>query len=135
MPFLRTKVSYNGRLEQPLSSGDGFVGNPAPYSKSSDADQILTPDIVGGGFVIQVGTLTAKRALTFPAAVDLLASFPSMNVGDTFPFVLSNGNTANFNVWIANGTGMTKAGLAEVAYHSSRTFLIEKTSETTVVLY
>ena len=135
MPFGRVLFSADSNLGQPLRAGDGFVANVLIKENAADAALVLTVADVAGGFVTQTTTLTADRIFTTPTAALLAADFPTMDVGDSFVFVVSSAQTGAFDIILAGGTGVTLKGAGNVGLQSSRTFVLVKTAAATFDLY
>ena len=136
--FNRTMVSPDGRLPQPSRAGDGLLANFSPYSFSAEVDATLTIAQLSGGFIHQGSVLNSDVVYTLPTAADLAAAFPSMDIGDSWSFVVTNSQAASFKVVIAVNTGITKVGSSnalKVATQSSRIFTLVKTGAATFDLY
>lgn len=135
MAFGRVGFSADGRLPQPLKVGDGIVANVAVHSKTDDAAATITTTQLAGGFIQQSGTLTAGRTITTPTGTLLDAAFPTMDVGDSFCFVVSNANAGAQNLTVAGGTGVTLTGSGVIPQYGSRMFALVKTGTATYSLY
>jgi len=131
--FGRVLFSADGRLGQPLRSGDGFVGNPSVKNFAAETDETITTAELSGGSIQQGTTLTSDVIYTLPTSVLVEAEFPEMDVGDTFIFEVTNAQAGAFDVVIAVGAGMTAIGAnntLSVPPQTTRWFKLIKTSTT-----
>ena len=135
MGFQRPLTSATGKLLQPLQPGDGFLANVKVHAKSDDAAATLTVQQVAGGFIHQAGTLTAGRILTTPTAALLAAGLPEMEIGDSFAFLVTNGNAGAFAITLAGGADVTLVGSGAVPQFGSRIFVLVKTAAEEFDLY
>ena len=138
MPFIRTQVSADGKLPQPLRQGDGWVANLAPVNFNTESDETLTVAQIGGGSILQGLTLTSDVTYTLPTAALIVAEWPEMDVGDAYSFYVANNQAAIFGVIIAVGAGITAIGTnnnLHVARQSSKMFTLVKTAAATFDLY
>jgi len=138
MGFIRGLVNYNGNLPSALQAGEGMLANFGPLVNNLDASLVLTVADLSGGYIYQGATITATRLFVLPTAAAILAAWPSMGIGDSFPFVVTNAQTAAFTLAVGLGSGITQAGTAgfsNIANLSSRIFLLQKTSSSTLLLY
>lgn len=138
MPFIRTLVSADGKLPQPLRQGDGWVANLAPVNFNTQSDETLTVAEIGGGAILQGLTLTSDVSYTLPTAALIVAEWPEMDVGDAFSFYVANNQAAAFDVIIVVGTGITAVGTNNnltVAPQASKMFTLVKTAAATFDLY
>lgn len=136
--FLRTLVSADGKLGQPLRSGDGFVANLGPVNFNTESDETLTTAQIGGGCVLQGLTLTSDVVYTLPTAALIVAEFPEMDNGDAFTVYVGNNQAAAFDVVIAVGAGITAVGTNNnltVAPQSGKLFTLVKTGAATFNLF
>ena len=138
MGFIRTEVAGAGRLPHILRAGDGYVANVLPKEFASETDETLSISELSGGHIIQGVTLTSDVIYTLPTSVIIEAEWPEMDVGDSYVFYVGNTQAAAFDVVIALGAGMTKAGsnnTLSVPPQGGRMFVLVKTSTTTHDLY
>jgi hypothetical protein len=135
MGFKRALVSDTGKLPQPLRAGDGFIANPSVHDIAADAAAVLTTAQLSGGFITNTTTLTADRAVTTPTAALIAAEFPSMDVGDSFPFFVANRQAGAFDLIVAGGTGVTLKGAGNVVQQAGCMFVLVKTAAATFDLY
>ena len=126
MSFVRALVRDKG-LEREAVAGDGWLANPAIVTDATDAAATITVAAIQAG-VWQRTTLTATRADTFPIATLILAALPFMNVGDTYPFVISNSDASD-KITATTAAGITLSGNVDILANTFRIFLIRKTSE------
>jgi len=136
--FGRVLFSVDSRMGQPLRAGDGFVGNPAVKNFAAETDETITTAELGGGSIQQGTTLTSDVIYTLPTSVLVEAEFPEMDIGDCFPFEVTNAQAGAFDVVIAVGVGMTAIGAnnsLSVPPQSTRWFKLIKTSNTTHDLF
>ena len=136
MGFHRFHAVEEGRLGQPSRAGLGLTANFSVFNKADDAAVALTVAQVAGGFIAQTGVLTADRIFTTPTAALLLAEWPEMDVGDSYSFVVSCNQVGAFDIILAGGTDVTlAAGAGNLASQASRTYVLVKTSATTMDLF
>lgn len=136
--FGRVPFSEDGKLAQPLRAGAGLVANVAVKNYNAEADATLTVVDIGGGVVHQGLTLTSDVTYTLPTSTLIDAAFASMDVGDAFSFIVTNAQSAAFDVIIAVGAGMTAIGTNNsltVSPQASRVFHLIKTAANTFDLY
>lgn len=132
MGFLRVSASADGKLKQPLRAGAGFISNVSPTLFDTEVDTTLTVAQISGGAVIQGGILTSIVNYTLPASLDIVAEWPTMDVGDAFTFYVGNAQPAALDVIILMGTGTTlRTNTNRVGPKSGRMFTLIKTSDTT----
>lgn len=138
MAFFRNNLIGPDRLPQQSRAGDGLQANFLPVRKSTDASVTLTLDDVNRGLIQQDLTLTAARTWTLPTAAILAAAWTNMDIGDTYSFVVTNGQAAAFKIIIAVGTGITAIGTnnsLSTPPECSRFFTLKKTAAATFDLY
>ena len=138
MGFKRGLVSADAKLPQPLRAGDGFIANVGIKAFAAEADATITTAELSGGVIFQGTTLTSDVVYTLPTAALVLAEFPTMDVGDTFSFFVTNSQAGAFDVVIAVGTDITAVGAnntLSVPPQCSRLFTLVKTSATEMDLY
>jgi hypothetical protein len=112
-----------------MRQGDGILANISPVEVTADTAQTLTVAQIAGGAINYTG-FSAGRNLTTPAAADILAAYPDMDVGDSFSFLVSI-QDAFAGTWVA-GAGVTLAGRATTPASSWSWVVVTKTSDTTV---
>lgn len=129
--FVRPYVREDG-CERPARVGDGFLANPLITTVATAGNLTIgVPAILGGiaRFTGAAGGVT----YTTPTAALLLAAMPEMDIGDTYVFMISN--TAAQAATIAGGDGVTAVAGNLVVNATSKMFVLEKTSATTMNLY
>lgn len=122
---------YKDGLEVEARAGDGFSANPRYVLNSTAGNQTISLNQILGGIAAFSGAAGAVTYTTDTAA-NILAAMPAMDIGDTYVFMLSN--TAAQVATIAGGTGVTASGNLTVNA-TSKMFVLEKTSATTMNLY
>jgi len=138
MGFKRALVSADGKLPQPMRVGDGLLANFSPKNYNAEADATLTVVDISGGQICQGLTLTSDVTYTLPTSALILAAFDTMDIGDAYSFVVTNSQSAAYDVIIAVGTGQTAVGTNNsltVSPQSSRVFTLIKTAAATMDLY
>ena len=70
-----------------------------------------------------------------PTAAAILALDPAAQVGDSFEFTIRNIADGAETITLTGGVGVTIDGTATIEQSNQKTFLVVKTSETTVTLY
>ncbi len=138
MPFLRTLVSPDGRLPQPLRAGAGILANMAPDARAAETDETLTVANISGGLIHQGTTLTSDVIYTLPTAALIAAEYTTMDIGDAYTFAVNNAQAAAFDVVIGAGVGNTAVGAnnsLSVPPQSTRLFTLVKTAAATFDLY
>ncbi len=138
--FIRAQVSNDGRLPQPMRAGDGMLANFGIKAFAAEADATLTVGDIAGGMIFQGTTLSSDVVYTMPTATLIQAAdiFSSMDIGDSYSFLVVNSQVGAFDVVIAVGTGITKVGAnntISVAPQTSRIFCLVKTGTNTFNLY
>lgn len=115
-----------------FGSADVYAGRLMEvYSVASIADSAvtLTAAQVKNGIIAQ--TPTANRAVTLPAAADLLALCPRAVVGSSFEFTLQNLASTTYTSTLTASDTFTIVGSAVVAAASSATFRVVFSNVTT----
>ena len=122
---------YDGGLERESRVGDGYLDKPLVTTNSSAGNQTITVAMIMGGAAVFTGAAGAVQ-YTVDTAANILAAMPSMDIGDTYCFTVTNtaAQTATLNTAV---TGVTYAGFT-TANAQTRTGIIEKTSSTTIKL-
>lgn len=128
--FVRPLVAEKG-TSRSARVGDGWGAMPKRVVNSGAGAQTISLEQILGGLAVFTGAAGAVTYTTDTAA-NILAAMPDMDVGDTFAFCLSN--TAAQAATIAGGTGVTASGNL-VVNATSKFFVLEKTSATTMNLY
>ena len=137
MPFNRRMVR-EGALARPSNVGDGLDANFSIKAFAAEADATLLLSELDGGLIFQGTTLTSDVVYTLPTAAAVAIAFADMDIGDAWSFVVTNSQLAAFDVVIAVGVGITKAGAnntLSVPPQSSRIFTLVKTAAATFDLY
>lgn len=140
MGFNRALVSPDAKMPQPMRAGDGLLANFKVKAYAAEVDANISLSELAGGLIIQGTTLTSAVTYTLPTAAAILAAvgFSSMDVGDSYSFVVTNAQAAAFLVTIAVNTGITAVGAnnsLSVVAQSSRVFTLTKTSSTAMTLH
>lgn len=138
MGFIRALVSDDGRIPQPLRSGDGLMSNFNVTAFAAETDADITMAQLGGGHLLQGVTLTSDVTYTLPLAATIAAAWDAMDIGDSYSFVVTNSQVGAFDVVIAVNTGITAIGAnntLSVPPQSSRVFTLTKTAAATFNLY
>lgn len=132
MGFNRVLLSKDAKLPQPMRAGDGLVANFGVYQGADAADTLTVADIAGGYVLASV---TGARTYTLDTAANIAAAFDTMDIGDSFSFVVTVSKATNA-VTVAVGTGITlQSGGGVVAPQSSRVFVLVKTGAATFDLF
>lgn len=138
MGFIRTLVSPDGKLPQPLRAGDGMLANFSVDIRAAETDETLTLGNIAGGLLIQGTTLTSDVVYTLPTAAIVVAAFDTMDVGDAFSFLVKNSQVGAFDVVIAVGAGITAVGANNTLStppQATNVFTLVKTAAATFNLY
>jgi hypothetical protein len=122
-------IVQDGALSRAARTGDTIL-NPVISTVTADAAATITAAQIAGGVVQYTGFTTAAKNLTTDTAVNILAAFTGMDVGDSISFMVSCVN-AFAGTYVA-GTGVTLAGRATTPASSYSLIYITKTSATTV---
>lgn len=130
MGFLRVQVSNASNTLRPSRQGDGITAAISVEEVTADANATLTVAQISKGAILYTG-FSAGRTLTTPTAALILAAFPSMDIGDSYSFIVSI-QDAFAGTWVA-GTGVTLGGRATTPASSFSWVVLEKTSATTVL--
>lgn len=131
MAYTRAKVSRQG-LDHKSRSGDGWLAFPRRTDQSTDSNQTIAAAAIAGGLYSRSGTNT-NRTDTTDTAVNILAMFPEMDIGDTFVLAVSNPTAGTLT--LAGGVGVTASGNLTIAATSRGFLVFEKTSATTMTAY
>lgn len=126
--FARALVSTDGMF-RPARNGDGLCAYLAPITQATDSNQVISAQSLSNGLYIRSG-MTAARTDTTDTAVNILAQFPNMDVGDTMLAIISV--TVAFALNLAAGAGVTLGAKTSIPASSFGMLLITKTSATTV---
>ena len=127
--FSRAQVSDKLGKTRDARVGDGLLAAVSLATQSTDSNQTMTADKIAGGVYYRSGA-TAARSDTTDTAVNILAQFSNMDIGDTFLFGISM-QTA-FVLTILAGAGVTLAGKTTVPASGFGFFLLERTGAATV---
>lgn len=128
--FVRPLV-YDLGVPRPSRAGDGILGNPLLGSISADANSTITTALIAGGVILRTGA-TVGRTDTTDTAANILAAYPSMDVGDSFLFVESN--ASGQTITLAGGVGVTASGNLSIPNGSAKICVLTKMSATTMNL-
>lgn len=118
-----------GGLSRNSRAGDSLIANASPQVITADAVDTITVAKIAAGVIVYSG-LTAGRNLTTDTAANILAAYPSMDIGDSIELMISC--TAAFAGTYVAGAGVTLVGRATVPASSHVHVFIRKTSATTV---
>jgi len=129
MSFVRACV-YDKNQEREARTGDGMLMNLRPVVNAAAGAQTISLSQILGGAAVFTGAAGAVTYTT-ETAVAILAAMPNMDIGDTYSFLVSN--TAAQAATVAGGTDVTATGNL-VVNGTSKTFVLEKTSATTMGL-
>jgi hypothetical protein len=121
-------IVQDGALSRAARNGDTIL-NPVISTVTADAAATISAAQIAGG-VVQYTAFSAGRVLTTDTAVNILAAFTGMDVGDSISLVVSC--VAAFAGTYAAGAGVTLAGRATTPASSYSLIYITKTSATTV---
>lgn len=128
--FIRPLVFENG-IPRPSRAGDGFAANPLASSMAVDAASTITVEKLAGGLILRSGA-TAARTDTTDTAVNILAAFPGMDIGDSFIFKISV--QVAFAITVAGGAGVTASGNLVIAANGVKDFVLTKTGAAAMTL-
>ena len=129
--FVRPEVMDAG-MERQARVGDGFLAMPRVVLNDAAGNQTISVNQILGGIARFTGAAGAVTYTT-PTAALLLAAMPAMDIGDTYVFMVSN--TAAQAATLAGGTDVTAVAGNLVVNATSKMFVLEKTSATTMNLY
>ena len=127
--FTKGLISKSGQMQKALQSDNPMCGLVAIVNPAVGAS-VITAGMLSGG--VYVSAITSAVTHTTDTAVNILAANPDMSIGDTAAVIVSN-PTAHI-LTLAGGTGVTASGTLTVAAGAARTFLLTKTSETTMTI-
>jgi hypothetical protein len=130
MGFARAMVRDAG-MERESRVGDGSLSAFKITTIATAGDLTVPVAAVQGGIAVYTGAAGAV-AYTLPLAADLIAAFPSMDIGDSFEFLMVN--TAAQVATITTNTGLTLAGSAVTINAASKRMLFTKTAATTMTV-
>jgi len=100
---------------------------------SSGASTYTTPEFVGR-MILRDPNGGAVSDVT-PTAAALIALDPAAQVGDSYEVTIRNTANASETITLTGGVGVTVVGTATIAQSNQKTFLVVKTSETTISAY
>lgn len=123
------RVVQDGGLARQGTGGDVGVELATPLVIATDANRTITVADISLGVLAFTG-FTAGRTLTTDTAVNILAAFPLLNVGEAVSMQIGI-STAFAGTWAA-GAGVTLKGKAAVPASGAATIYFIKTSATTV---
>lgn len=118
----------DGGLQRTSRLGDNTNTGMSLTAIATDTAQTLTAAQMAGG-AVQFTSFTAGRAVTTDTAVNILALYPAMDIGDQM-WLLVSAQAAFAATWAA-GTGVTLAGRATTPASSSTWICITKTAAAT----
>lgn len=121
---------YKSGQQQKALQGDNPLCGLVPYLNAATGADVIDPEMLAGGvYIVAIGSAVTHTTAT---AAAILAANPDMSVGDTAAVVFSNPTA--YVLTVAGGTGVTASGTLTVAAGVSRTFLLTKTSATTMTI-
>lgn len=126
--FSRARIDQDG-TERAVRGGDGYLANPLITTNAAAGDQAITLAMISGGAGVFTGAAGGVK-YTIPAAADIIAAFPEMDIGDSLVFTITN-TAAQVATLNTAATGVTYAGFT-TANAATRTGIITKTSGTAV---
>ena len=130
MAMFNQNLIYKSGQQQKALQGDNPMCGLVPYTNAAAGASTITASMLAGGiYIVAIGSAVTH---TTDTAVKLLAANPDMSVGDSAAVIFSNPTA--FVLTVAGGTGVTASGTLAVAAGSSRTFLLTKTSNTTMTI-
>jgi hypothetical protein len=116
-------------MERQARAGDGWLANPVITTNAASGNQSITIAMIAGGAGVFTGAAGGVQ-YTIPAAADIIAAFPQMDIGDSLTFTITN-TAAQVATLNTAATGVTYAGFT-TANAQTRTGIITKTASTTV---
>ena len=122
------EAMYDGAMLRPGKPGDS-IQSPNPFVVAADAVDTITVDKIASRFLQYTG-FTAGRNLTTDTAVNILAAFPDLNIGESIVMIVSC--VAAFAGTYVAGAGVTLAGRATTPASSFSYITITKTAAATV---
>ena len=130
MAMFNQSLIYKSGQQQKALQGDNPMCGLVPYTNAATgASTITAPMLAGGVYIVAIGSAVTH---TTDTAVNLLAANPDMSIGDTAAVIFSNPTA--YVLTVAGGTAVTASGTLTVAAGASRTFLLTKTSATTMTI-
>ena len=130
MTMFTKGLIYKSGQQQKALQGDNPLCGLMPYTNAATGASTITATMLAGGiYIVAIGSAVTH---TTDTAVNLLAANPDMSVGDSAAVIVSNPTASALT--LAGGTGVTASGTLTVAAGASRTFLLTKTSATTMTL-
>lgn len=122
-PFI--KASDSGALFSDRGGVVNIVGSAAStYGLPEFTGRMIMRDPAGG-----------TPSDVTPTAAALLALDPAAQVGDSFEITIKNTADNAETITLTAGVGVTITGTATIVQNNMKTFLVVKTSETTVTVY
>ena len=122
-------VQDQGGLSRNSRAGDSMLSWANPVVIAADAVDTLTVAKIASGAIVYTG-FTAGRNLTTDTAANILAAFPTMDIGDSIYLEISS--TAAFAGTFVAGAGVTLKGRATVPASSHVHVYIIKTAAATL---
>lgn len=130
MPLFTKDVIYKSGQHQKRNQGDNPTCGLVAYTNAATGASTITPEMMAGG--VYVVAITGNATHTTATAAAILAANPDMSIGDTAALVISNPTALALT--IAGGTDVTASGTLTVATLTHKTFLLTKTSATTMTI-
>jgi len=129
MAGTRAMVQDAGGLVRVGRAGDNRLELVIPQIIAADAVDTLTVAKIANGLLAYTG-FTAARNLTTDTAVNIIAAFPNMDIGDSIS--LQIGISTAFAGTLVAGAGITLKGKAAVPASGAATLFFTKTATTTM---
>ena len=130
MTMFTRGLIYTSGQQQKATQGDNPLCGLMPYTNVATGVATITATMLAGG--VYIVAISSAATHTTDTAVNLLAANKNMSVGDSAAVIVSNPTA--FALTLAGGTGVTASGTLTVAAGTSRTFLLTRTSATTMTL-
>lgn len=127
----RVMMRGQGGLPKEARPGEAPVSTAVPTLIAADTNATLTVANFSLGCLLFTG-LTADRNLTADTAVNYLAAFPQLDIGESIECKV--GVSVAFALTLVTATGVTLKGRATVPASTTCSIFITKTSATTVDL-
>ena len=127
----RIMIKGQGGMAKEARPGEAVVSTMLPTLISADANATLSVANFSLGCLLFTG-LTTGRNLTADTAVNYLAAFPQLDIGESIECVV--GVSVAFALTLVTAAGVTLKGRATVPASTTCRIFITKTSATTVDL-
>jgi hypothetical protein len=121
----------NSGIVRVARSGDMTFAIPAIVVQNTDSNQTITAAAMSAG-VYQRGGMTAGRSDTTDTAVNILAAFPNLDIGETTLFYISV--QVAFALTLVAGAGVTLGTKTSVAASSAAMIGVTRTGAATVTI-